>query len=80
MACALCNRQHYIAVDLPRDGGTIWFCQLCAGEVLTGLLQHLDSLTMAQAADALAGVGDGVALRQALHAVGLPQTAEEAGL
>lgn len=52
--------------------GPAWLCHDCAGAALAAVLAHLDALTEAQVLDMLSGLGDGVALEQAMQAAGLP--------
>ncbi len=51
--------------------GPAWLCHDCAGEALAAVLAYLDALTEAQVLDMLSGIGDGVALEQAMQAAGL---------
>src|SRR5574343_376469 len=60
------------AFDLP-GYGQAWLCHDCAGEALAAVLAYLDALTTEQALDILSGIGDGVALEQALEAAGLSE-------
>lgn len=73
--CALPVRQG-MTVTLP-DGTTCVMHLNCLRDSLSAVLAYLHDLTTDQALDALAGVGDGVALEQALQAAGLYKEAAE---
>ena len=73
--CALPVRQG-MTVTLP-DGSERVLCLTCLRDALSAVLAYLHDLTTDQALDILAGVGDGVALEQALQAAGLYKEAAE---
>lgn len=75
MTCDRCRipiRQG-ITVPLPHDETSL-LCMSCLRDALSAVLAHLDALTTEQAGDILSGVGDGVALEQAMEAAGLAET------
>ena len=72
MTCTRCNLtvRQGMTVTLP-DGTTRVLHLACLRDALQAVLGMLAEQTIDQALDALAGVGDGVALEQALKAAGL---------
>ena len=71
-----CDRCHIpirqgMTVTLPRGEARL-VCLSCLRDALAAVLAYLDALTETQVLDMLSGVGDGIALEQAMQAAGLP--------
>lgn len=78
MTCTRCNLtiRQGMTVTLP-DGSERVLCLTCLRDALSDVLAYLHDMTTEQALDILAGVGDGVALGQALQAAGLCKEAAQ---
>ncbi len=70
--CARCKFSIRQGMSLPLPGREpVVLCLSCLRDAVAAVLAHMDNITEQQALDILAGIGDGVALEQALQAAGL---------